>query len=458
MKEASDNTIPFERHPLYQEAMQQIVAGDEEGAMASLKRLIERYPEEQALQDLLMRLQLRSTFGGEDYIPVDHSQGTPILRTVVLALLAITTCLVIGTGLVALYNNWWIEIVRAKEAETQIDALWEKFEGRLADGDLSGCRDILEELETLTPNDTAIQEAIAEIDWRKLCLDIYADAATAWEQRGDRIAAMELLVQHPEDCENHDLALALLEDLRKLDTVETAWVQAQDLLRAEDWQGAADILSWIRQEDLEFKPTQVQDLLFDCHRRIAQDLLDRARGDAGLVSQAANHLQEALRLKPANQEMVDALRMARAYVVGSEAYDSGDWASAAARWNPLYAMQPNYQNGVLEQKLNDSYPRAARQLVSEANGSVRLLTDAVDYFDEALVRDPANEELQQERTFAVEYLAGQEAYVATDYDLAISHWGPLYAERPDYQNNVLHDNLRLACTQSLAPDAQYCTP
>ena len=128
MDESSNKAIPFERHPLYEEAMQQIVAGDKEGAVATLGRLAEYYPNEQFIQDLLVRVQLQSTFGGGDYIPVDHSQGTPVLRTVVLVMLAITTCLVVATGLIAVYNNWYLPIVEADELEERISSLWDDFE------------------------------------------------------------------------------------------------------------------------------------------------------------------------------------------------------------------------------------------------------------------------------------------------------------------------------------------
>ena len=193
-------------------------------------------------------------------------------------------------------------------------------------------------------------------------------------------------------------------------------------------------------------------------RRVAQQLLDGARGDVEPVRQAASHLKEALALKPDHQDLDDERTLAVGYVAGHEAYDRGDWAAAVVRWEPHYIMRPDYQNGVLRQKLYDSYPRAARQLIAEANGSIWLLTQAIDNLDQALVIDPGNEELQQERAFAVEYLAGLDAFVQGDLDLAISHWGPIHVLRPDYQNGVLAEKLREACTLSTAPDELYCKP
>ena len=457
MEETSKKAIPFEKHPLYEEAMQQIVAGDKEGAVATLTRLSKQYPDEQFLQDLLVRVQLQSTFGGGEYIPVDHSQGTPVLRTLVLVMLAVTTCLVIATGLIAFKANFLDQMTANEARAAEISTLWDDLEVAKAAGDLVGVLRILEELNTLTPNDAKVQEALAEVNRLKRCSDMYADAV-AFNERGDWQSAMDTLYQIPQDCPNYGQAQRFNDELKELGSVETAWAEAQSFLAAGDCPGAITTLTWIREQDPRFRRVQVEDLLFQCHTQIAQQLLNGPQGGLDPVREAEGHLKAALTFQPTNQDLVAEYRLAVGYVAGHEAYDRGDWSVAVVRWEPLYVMRPDYQNGELRRKLFESYPRAAMQLISEANGSVRLLTQAIDHLDHALAADPGNEELLQERQLAVEYLAGLEAQVQQDWDLAISHWGPIHTARPDYQNGVLAENLRQACTQSTAPDEQYCKP
>jgi tetratricopeptide (TPR) repeat protein len=121
-------------------------------------------------------------------------------------------------------------------------------------------------------------------------------------------------------------------------------------------------------------------------------------------------------------------------------------------------MRPDYQDGALREKLFESYPLAAEQLIAESGGSIMRMKQALDYFDRALEIDPGNQELQEEKELAAEYLAGNEAFVQSDFGLAISHWGPIHELRPNYLDGKLKENLRLACTQSTVPNEQYCTP
>jgi tetratricopeptide (TPR) repeat protein len=455
MAEKSNNTIPFEKHPLYQEAMDQIVAGDKEAAVDTLKRLSERYPDEQFLQDLLVRVQLQSTFGNGEYIPVDRSQGTPILRTVVMVMLIITTCLVVAAGLIAFVPG--VKGDADSEIERQLqrqEELWDEFEWRKEGGDISGMREVLAQFLTEFPGDKSAEQALEDVDWLKWCSDMYADGVRQTSTQ----AALDILAQIPPECPNYEQAQERITVLRKQGTKETAWMEAQGLFQAEDWQGAITTLTWIRQQDQDFQQPQVDNLLFEAHTRIARDLLDGARGDVERVRAAASHLKEALSVRPGSQDILDEYRIAVGYVAGYEAYARGDWSIAVERWEPLYAMQPDYQDGALWEKLSESYPLAAEELITESGGSIMRMTQALDYLDRALEIDPANEKLQEEKEFATEYLAGHEAFVQMDFGLAISHWGPLHEVRPEYLDGKLEEDLRSACTQSTVPDEQYCTP
>lgn len=454
MAKSSEKTIPFEKHPLYQEALDQIMAGDKEAAVATLERLRERYPDEQFLQDLLVRVQLQTTFGDGAYIPTEHSQGTPILRTVVMMMLALTTCLVIAAGLFGLYFNVIVPQREAEAAADTINSKWDEVDWRLEAGDLSGVRQVLEELATLTPEDPKVQEALADVDWLKWCKDLYADGTSQL----DTEAAQNILYQIPPECPNYAQAQKRIAELKRLGTKETAWVEAQGFFQAEDWQSAITTLTWIREQDQEFQQPQVDNLLFECHIRVARQLIDNARGEIEAVRSAASHLQEALALKPADQDLRIEYSLAVGYVAGYEAYDRGDWSVAVERWEPLYALRSDYQNGALREMLLATYPLAAQQLIADAKGSIMRLTLAIDYLDVALQLDPTNEALQQERELAAEYLAGNDAYVRLDVDLAIAHWGPIYILRPEYQNGTLREKLREACSQSTSPDEVYCAP
>jgi tetratricopeptide (TPR) repeat protein len=459
MEESPNKAIPFEKHPLYQEAMEQIKAGDKQAAVATLERLCEQYPHEQFLQDLLVRVQLQTQLGGAEYIAAERSQGTPILRTLVMVMLAITTCLVVAVGVIGVAN------ARKGDEEQQalvrqVNAGWDEVDRLKQGGDLIGMRQELETLAALKPDDSAfqqeIQQALAEVDRLKWCADTFGEAG-ARENRGDYQGALDLYIQITPDCSQYDEAQAAIERLKKLDTVETAWMEARSLFDAGDYSGAIVTLNWIREQDADFNREQVESMLFEAHRQLGFALLDGARGNVEAVDEAGTHFAEALKYRY-DQELATERRLAVGYVAGYQSYQGGDYVAAVVKWEPQYAERPDYQNGVLEDKLYESYPLAARQLIAEANGSVMRLTQAVDYLDQALAKDPANEELEQERTLAVEFLAGQEAYSQADYVLAISHWGPISAEQPDYQNGTLEERLRESCSLSTAPDEQYCTP
>jgi len=446
---------PFHRHPLYEEAMKQMAEGDNVAAAVTLKRLAELYPEEQAIQDLLLRVQLRTTFESTDYIQVDHSPATPGLRNMVLLLMAITACLVVITGMTAVYRRWYLPNVVAREREAYINSLWSEVDGLLEAGDLSGARERLAELERERPADPRVQELRASLDQREACANLYADAVSARE-RGEWQPALDLLHQMPAECPEYAQAQQLIGAIQEQIDLDTAWQQAQAQLQAQDWEGAISTLASLRARNPGFHRAEVEEQLYQAYVLVGKRLVSQANGNAEPLRRAAGYLSEALTLRPTSTELIAEKRLAEGFVAGAEAYSKGDWAAAVAAWEPAFAIQPDYQNGVLRRNLYEAYPLAAKQLIGQANGSVRWLTQAATYLDQALALEPGNQELLNEKHLLEGYLAGQDALSKEEWDLAISYWAPIYAVRPDYQNGLLAENLRLACANSTASDKSMC--
>ncbi|MGD9146915.1 MAG: hypothetical protein PVI80_15220 [Anaerolineae bacterium] len=456
-KETRDDQVPYDQHPLYQEAMQQLAVGDESGATDTLEGLAGLYPDEQAVHDLLLRTQLRATFGTEVQIPVERTQPAPILRSAVLLMLALTACLVVVAAGTAAWNRLVTPVRAEQERSAYIQSIWNDVNRRLEKGDLSGAREGLAVLSSETPGDPAIDETLALIDQRKVWADLYADALLHKEW-GDWQMAFDLARQIPPESPNYDLAQRLIEETQELADLEAAWQDVQGQIAAEDWQSAISNLTWIRTQNPEFRRTAVEEQLYLANERLARQLIDQAGGNVESLRAAVIYLDQALALQPTHRDLIAERELAVGFVAGADALGRGDWVGVVTNWEPVQAARPDYQGGMLAQRLEEAYPQAALQLIEQADGSERSLDQALQYLDRALLLQPDNQELLEQRYLIVQYLSGLEAFRLEDWDLAIGYWGPIRATHPGYQNGVLEDKLREACASSSSPDETHCAP
>ena len=73
-EQTRDDQVPYDQHPLYKEAMQYSAQGDQSGAADALEQLVDLYPDEQAVHDLLLRTQLRATFDTGNFLEDAETQ------------------------------------------------------------------------------------------------------------------------------------------------------------------------------------------------------------------------------------------------------------------------------------------------------------------------------------------------------------------------------------------------
>ena len=446
---------PFETHPLYEAAMRHLASGDIDKAISRLKRLARLYPNDRALHDLLVRIELRATLASPEPDLPNRSQPTPILRQAVLLFLALTVTLVIIVGFVSAYARIVSPARTSQQKEAQINELHQDIQQRTEAGDWPGVREVSNEILTLVPGDPTAQAALDISDKQEELDRLYADAITA-EQQGDWQQALDLLRQVEAENPNFRDVRQRIDRLSGQQALEEAWLEAQTQIEAGDLPAAIAILTQIRAQDPSFRRNQVEEQLFLAYSQLAQAQLDVAQGNLDAIRAAIGYLDKALELRPTDQTLVQERSWATAYLAGAEAFDREDWVAAVGHWQPLYTSHPDYQGGVLQEPLRQAYPRAGRQLIAEANGSLPKLRQALDYLDKALTTQPDNAELIEERRLVANYLAGADAYAAGNWSEAIAYWGPIFATRPDYQNGVLETNLRRACTMAPSPDASLC--
>lgn len=449
--------VPFFEHALYVEAMHALAAGKGVVAAAYLTELAELYPEEPAIRDLLLRMELKTAVTLQRDPPAARGQATPVLQSALTLLLLLTIGLAAIAGFYLAYTNIVEPASVNSRAAAEIQSLEAEIDVRIQAGDWNGAREKLLALQALEPGKQGISEELAYVDRQKQLSIWYADAL-ATEQTGDTGAALAYLQQiEAQEAGYRDVPLRI-QRLQTLQVLEGDWLEAESRVQAEEWQDAIALLLDIRRRDPEYRAEQVKERLFQIYERLARQSLNQADGNAERLREALAYLDAALGERPTNRELARERTLALGYVSGSDAQARGDWLEATEQWEAVYARQPGYQDGVLEARLQEAYPQAARQAIAVADGSVERLEQALTYIGLALRNSPEDEGLRQDRELVSAYLAGARAFAAGFWNQAIRYWGPLYAVQPGYQSGVLESNLRQACGASPDPDLGLCPP
>jgi len=435
--------------------MKRLAEGDEAGAVEKLRRLTRLYPEEKAIEDQIVRIELRATLAPQQQVPQDRSQPTPILRTTMIILFALTACIALVASFALAYDRFVRPLNEARPVQ-ELEALREEGQQRLEAGDWAGARTTFEAILSRVPGDPAAQAALEQIEQQEALAQSYVDALSA-QQRGEWQTTLAILNQIQAQSPGYRDVPQRIADLQQMEYLETAWQEAQNLVQAGDLQAALAALVQIRTQNPDFRRADVEEQLYQIYVALTNEQIAQAHGNPDPLRQAISYLDAALALRPADRTLIEERRLARHFLAGFEASAQGDWDSAVAHWEAVYTTRPDYQGGVLQDQLRQAYPLAARQLIATANGALPLLRRAVTYLDQARRWQPGDQSLVEDRHLASEYIAGAEALSENAWDRAIVHWGPIYALRPDYQGGRLEELLRLACANSSAPDATHCS-
>jgi tetratricopeptide (TPR) repeat protein len=454
-----DNDKPFHQHSLYRLATKHLAEGQEGEAIQQLRLLTEIYPEERGLRDMLMRAEMKAALVEADVPVEERREPSAALRRMLTLLLALTVGLMVIAGFYWLYDRLVIQgqVEQARQAEIESARLdCRTFVDR---GDWDTAQTECQKLLALVPGDPAAQAALQTIDEGRQRDAIYVEARTA-EEGGDWQRALDLYRQlHAQDPAFSDVEQRIVA-LERLVALEAAWQGAQPCIEGQDWQCVIDRLQPIYQQDPSFRDPAVKDNLSRSYVELGRQRIAQAGGDVGTLRQAIDLLDQAFRLGLFDPALRQERDLANDFVRGADAYNAGDWERALTYWERVYEVNPDYQGGIVRERLREITPALARQLVEGANGDAYRLSLAVDILTLAIELLPDDPTLVEERNLAQAYVDGVQAYTLEepDYCGAMNSWGEVFRVRPDYQTGALEERLRQACERCRFPDEALCAP
>jgi len=162
--------------------------------------------------------------------------------------------------------------------------------------------------------------------------------------------------------------------------IEEKFTNAQDLLRAKDWDGAINALDLIRQDDLNYRPVEVDGMYYVALRFRGMQKISNGSLEPGIYD-----LTLAERFAPLDNQADGFRNWARYYLDGASFWDI-DWPTVIQIFGEIYPYMPNLRDGsgwTAQERYRLALINYADQLVKEGN-----YCDARSYYDQALQMAP----------------------------------------------------------------------
>ena len=128
-------------------------------------------------------------------------------------------------------------------------------------------------------------------------------------------------------------------------------------------------------------------------------------------------------------------------ISSNQNFDSEAWEEALEGYESIRALDPEYQPGLIEQKLFASYVNAAKATLVDQADSLQALESAESYFRKALALRPQDPEVKSERELAHLYLKAQNDFNEGLWSEVISELEIINAENPDYALGTARQTL-----------------
>jgi tetratricopeptide (TPR) repeat protein len=208
------------------------------------------------------------------------------------------------------------------------------------------------------------------------------------------------------------------------DRPEEAYVLLQEIVIAgEDFPGLQDAL--IEAQDSSNIKTKYEEAK---HLIEIQDWVGARVLLEEISENASNYRDVALLLASldSNSYMSDIFNQSSLH------FEAEEWEAAAAGFESLRALDPNFDSEVVGARLFKSYVNAARYVLIDKEDSLEALKTAETYFRKALALRPQNPEIKAERELARYYIDAQANFLAGRWTDVIAALEVVHSRDPEY--------------------------
>jgi tetratricopeptide (TPR) repeat protein len=227
----------------------------------------------------------------------------------------------------------------------------------------------------------------------------YADAQ-AYLRAGRLSEAQALLEEIASTDPNYAGVQVLLNEVKVRSTVDAQYNQAMQLVQQQNWAAALPILQQISASSPDYKD-------------VAQQLAN------------------------VEKELLLSDLAAKADVP----FEAGRWSEAATAYEGVRAVDPTFQQALVEQRLFDCYVQAARAALVGRTDSLEAITTAEAYFRKALALRPQDPTIKGERELARLFLLSQDDFNTGRWTDVITGLESVYAADPNYAKGSARQTL-----------------
>ncbi len=379
------NTHPRATDKELREVQELVRAGKWQEAAKRLEALLEQYPDDERLQNLLQEVRLRLSLLPEEISP---RRSWRLGRGGLIALVLLALALLAG-GLYVGYTSYIVPARATALATTSLKEMYDQAIESLGAGDLERAERLLRRIQAQDPSFPGVKDALRSVAQRRMLDTQYREALKRVEE-GKWAEALVLFRAIAEVDPHYRDVPQQIKRLERLVRVEDLYQKATRAYMAKRWPEAVRYFKEVRRLDGHYKAEKVRARLFTAYLNWARETLASGREEA--VEEALRYVRRALSINPQSEEAQALKDDITTYLRGKRYFDRGDYVHAVLLWQPLYERHPNFGNGLLVRQLYQAYVALARQRELEDN-----LPSAIHFYALAVQLPTEDEEGARER-------------------------------------------------------------